>query len=168
MKIGIDAGALGGKKPFVSGNFQLADRLIFNLCRLNRKITFVLYSMDPINSTIMMKYGNNVINKIVKPRRFWNSLGLSIELLVNPVDLFLGLNQHLPLFNVTKSVIFILDLAYKIYPELFNNKHKISLMTRLAIKKADAVIAISASTKKDIIRYCNFNKKEIKVIYPGI
>lgn len=169
MKIGIDAGALGGENPFKSGNYYLALNILKNLNKTdkNRNI-YNLYTYEPIDNTVLKELGKNFVNVVVGPKHLWMLFGLPVALVKSPVDLFIGFNQCLPLIFRGRTVVFVLDLAYKTYPDLFNNFCKISLMTRLAINKADAVIAISESTKKDIVKYCNFDKKKIKVIYPGI
>ncbi len=169
MKIGIDAGALSGDKPFKSGNYYLALNILKKLNKYNKSANdYQLYTFAPIEKPVMKQLGVNFSNVVVGPKRFWMMIGMPLELLRNPVDLFIGFNQCLPLFFKGKTIVFILDLAFKIYPQFFVNINKISLMTKLAIKKANKVVAISESTKKDIVKYYNLNKKSIMVVYPGI
>lgn len=169
MKIGIDAGALSGDKPFKGGNYYLALNIIKQLNEAYKgNNDFILYSFAPINKKILKDLGRHFKNIVAGPKKFWMMFGLPLELLRNPVDLFLGFNQCLPLFLSCKSAVFVLDLAFKLYPELFNNHFKINLLTTLAINKAKIVIAISDSTRIDIVKYYNPDKKKIRVIYPGI
>lgn len=171
MKIGIDAGALSGVNPFKSGNYYLTlnilKRMNINNDSYNNYNDYILYTYEPIKKEIMKVLGSKFINKVAGPRRFWMMFGLPLELLKNPADLFIGFNQCLPLFTGCKSIVFVLDLAFKIYPEMFGDLNKKNIMTKLAIKNANKVIAISQSTKKDLIKYYNLPKKNIRVVFPG-
>lgn len=169
MKIGIDAGALSGDKPFNSGNYYLALNILKKLNKnYNNYNDYKLYSYEPISNKILKELGPKFTNVVVGPKRFWMMIGMPLELLKNPVDLFVGFNQCLPLFFKGKAIVFILDLAFKKYPHLFVNNNKMSLMTTLVIKKANKIVAISEATKKDIVKYYGSAKKKIMVIYPGI
>lgn len=69
-----------------------------------------------------------------------------------------------------KTIVTIHDLAFKIFPEHFPKKdlHKLNLLTDYAVKNADKIIAVSQSTKNDILKfYPQITEEKIKVIYHG-
>ncbi|HIP49152.1 MAG TPA: glycosyltransferase family 1 protein, partial [Lutibacter sp.] len=69
-----------------------------------------------------------------------------------------------------KYVVTIHDLAFKFFPDHFPliDKLKINFYTDIAIKKADKIIAISKSTKKDIIKlYPRIDAGKIEVVHHG-
>ena len=80
--------------------------------------------------------------------------------------------HNLPFFrrSGTKTIITIHDLAFKFFPEYFTkwDLFKLNLLANHAIKKSDKIIAISDSTKKDILRvYPEINEEKIAVVHHG-
>lgn len=146
---------------------MLAYHLLLGLSKIDHKNQYLLYSFLPIPENILAKLGGNFTNLVLKPSRFWMQARLSIEQIVSPVQVFLGLNQALPLLTKSKSVVFVLDLAFELYPETFNNPQKLAWQTRSAVKKADRIVAISQSTKKDLGKIYQTEQNKIKVIYLG-
>ncbi len=75
-----------------------------------------------------------------------------------------------PFFKKTKTVLTIHDLIYLIYPKAYPPGIKGRLrfwLQRLLVKKADAVITISETSKKDIVRFLGIPQEKIQVIYLG-
>jgi glycosyltransferase involved in cell wall biosynthesis len=73
-----------------------------------------------------------------------------------------------PFFKKTKSVITIHDLIYLIYPEHYPSglKGRIRyLIQKILIKKMDAVITISETSKKDICRFLGLRPEKVYVTY---
>jgi len=85
-------------------------------------------------------------------------------------DLFHSLNSELPLFGNIKSIVTFHDLKYIKYPYFLNkfatikSKYMKYTMTKGA-EKANKIIAVSQSTKKDIIHLLGIEKDKITVIY---
>lgn len=65
-------------------------------------------------------------------------------------------------------VITIHDMTYEKLPEYFWAEDPLTLNKRLNIDRADQIIAISETTKKDLIAYSNVDTSKIQVIYHGI
>jgi glycosyltransferase involved in cell wall biosynthesis len=65
-------------------------------------------------------------------------------------------------------VITVYDMIHEIYPDYFPRKDPIVAWKRQVLEEADAVIAISASTKKDIVRLLHTDPDRIRVIHLGI
>lgn len=166
MKIGVDAAVLATTKN-QAGNFRLSFNLLKTLSLIDKTNQYILYSFKPIPRQILARFGSNFQNKVLTPIKFWLQIRLSLELLFNKVDVFLGLNQALPLYSGKKSVVFVLDLAFELYPKLFTNHAKLSWQTKNAVQKADKIIAISKSTKQDLVKMYRMPINKITVVYPG-
>ncbi|MCJ7936039.1 MAG: glycosyltransferase family 4 protein [Chryseobacterium sp.] len=87
-------------------------------------------------------------------------------------DIFHGLSGELPLkWDKTpiKKVVTIHDLIFMRYPQYYSFfDRKIHLWKfKKAAETADKIIAISAQTKRDIIRYLHVPETKIEVIYQG-
>ena len=85
-------------------------------------------------------------------------------------DLFHSLNSELPLYGNMKSVVTFHDLKYIKYPYFLNKfstiKSKYLKYTmKKGAEKANKIIAVSQSTKKDIIHLLGIEKDKITVIY---
>ena len=98
----------------------------------------------------------------------WTHIRLSFELIKNPVDKFFASNA-VPLFSRGEIIVTIHDLGFYCNPKLYHPLELIyqRLSHRLAIKKADKIIAVSETTKKDIIKYFPGTENKIRVIYHG-
>lgn len=104
------------------------------------------------------------------PAAFWRSFKMKDEIKKQEIDVFHGLSHELPngiRQTKAKTVVTIHDLIFKIYPKLypFVDRKIYDLKFRFACEKADAVVAISESTKQDIIRFYDIPEEKIKVIY---
>ncbi len=91
----------------------------------------------------------------------------SIKSKVNPTSLKLrGTRSQ----RSIKYVVTIHDLAFKFFLDHFPliDRLKINFYTDVAVKRADRIIAISESTKRDLIRlYPEINENKIVVVHHG-
>jgi len=69
-----------------------------------------------------------------------------------------------------KKVLYIYDMAYKVYPETINKRTKVDLSRNLkkSCKRADLICTISNFSKNEIIRYMEVEADKIKVIPCGV
>jgi glycosyltransferase involved in cell wall biosynthesis len=74
----------------------------------------------------------------------------------------------LPIYNKFKTVVTVHDLTPIVFPEAFPSGIKGKLkwqMQRFALKRANAVITDSESSKKDIIKHTGIKENKIHVVY---
>lgn len=75
---------------------------------------------------------------------------------------------NLPLFRSSKNVVTIHDLIYLVYPDKYppGVKGKLRFLNnKRFVRNADAVITISRTSKKDIVKYLGVNENKVHVIY---
>jgi glycosyltransferase involved in cell wall biosynthesis len=107
---------------------------------------------------------------VLKP--FWRSFSIKKDLEKDGIRLFHGLSHEIP-FNLhktrIKSVVTIHDLIFKIYPGTYPlaDRSIYDLKCRYACRHADRIVAISASTKQDIVRFYRVDPARIEVIPPA-
>jgi len=65
-------------------------------------------------------------------------------------------------------VITVHDMTYEALPHFFPSTDALPFYKRLLMEKADRIIAISETTKADILRYNNVKEHKIEVIHHGI
>lgn len=143
MIIGIDAGALAEKEK--TGIARQTKAILNWLKENDLRHRYFIYD---------------------RPKRGWRYFWLPLLVYLNKVDVFLGLNQALPIFLTCPSVVVVHDLAFEYYPETFPDKgRRLRRLTRQAVKKATHIIARSVSTKKDLIKLYRVPGENITVVY---
>lgn len=170
MVVGVDAGCLGiNDKRLKVGVYRMSFSLLNHLFRIDKKNFYRLYSFFPIEENLLKLFGRRIENRVLRPVVGWLKIWLPLELRRNPVDVFIGLSQSLPsLPKKTKGIVFVHDLTFEKNPYWFINSYiKMSSNTKYAVKKADWVIAISQSTKNDLMGIYGVPAKKIAVIYEG-
>lgn len=105
-------------------------------------------------------------------RTLWENVTLPIEVNRLRPDIFHSLNYSLPFFlrSDAKKVATVYDLIWVKFPEFFGRDTVLASMKRFqhTCDVADRIIAISNSTKKDIVEHFKCEADKIEVIYPGV
>jgi glycosyltransferase involved in cell wall biosynthesis len=168
--IGVDAGCLSvSDKRLQVGVYQLSFNLLKSLSRVDITNEYLLYSFSPISEDILSHFGPHMENRVLKPRKFWLTARVSLEFLLRKPDIFLGLNQALPIFHPMKTIIFVYDLAFEHFPNCYlDSFNKLSWQTRYAVYHSDKIVAISYSTKNNLIKLYGIRGEKIEVNYPGV
>ncbi|MDI6791963.1 MAG: glycosyltransferase [bacterium] len=144
------------------------QRYIYNLIKhLSLEEDEFVYTIFKGTQKSLFSY-SNLRERIVKiPMYNWQEqVFFSQELLSQKVDLFWGTNFIIPLIMPCKSILTIYDLTFLHFHG--QNPVQTERWIRLSAKSADRIIAISKSTKRDIVRFLHIPENKIKVIYPGI
>ncbi len=121
-----------------------------------------------------------LIFKNIRCQRFWTIFGLSFEivktLLLNyfkrkysRIILFCPAHNF-PLILPKERVVTIHGLEYEKAPFCYSFFHRwyLRLVTKFSVKKATKIIAVSETTKSDLINLYKVESDKIKVIYHGI
>jgi glycosyltransferase involved in cell wall biosynthesis len=66
-----------------------------------------------------------------------------------------------------KRVLTVHDMTYELFPGKFSPADPVILDKRTSIDRADAIIAVSMSTKNDLVRLCGIPPERVTVIYHG-
>ncbi|MFM9950895.1 MAG: glycosyltransferase family 4 protein [Saprospiraceae bacterium] len=101
---------------------------------------------------------------------WWRSSGIKKDLLRDGIQLFHGLSHEIPLGlhrTGIPSVVTIHDLIFKRYPDqyAFLDRLIYDWKFNYACRHADRVVAISESTKNDIVEFYGIAPERIEVIY---
>jgi glycosyltransferase involved in cell wall biosynthesis len=170
MKIAIQAADLDAKR--IDGTRVYIKNLLELFGRIDQNSQFIIYHKKKFNPELIPPdFSNYKIVRISWPF-FWTQIRLAISLLKEKPDVLWMPMHNVPYFKPksVKTVITIHDLAFKYFPECFTKWElwKLNFLAKMAIKKSDKLIAISESSKKDILKfYPKIKKSKIKVIYHG-
>ena len=108
------------------------------------------------------------VNPVV--RVLWEQLIQPVALVKEQIDLLHSLAYALPLACPARSVVTVHDLCVLLFPRAFNpaNRLYLAAATRRAVRQADGVIAVSASTRRDLVRWLGVPEEKIAVVPNGI
>jgi len=170
MKIAIQAADLDSSR--IDGTRVYLLNILKYLGKISKSDEFIIYHKKKFNTELIpAKFSNYIIRKIFFPI-FWTQIKFAWDIQKNKVDALWMPMHNIPFFKnrKIKTVVTIHDLAFKQFSETFPKKDlfKLNFLTNLAVRKSDKIIAVSKSTKKDILKfYPKISPKKIKVIYHG-
>lgn len=171
MNIGFDAkrafhnaSGLGNYSRFLirilAEHFPEHNYLLFNPKENNRWNVAAHSSVQEINPT------KKTIGSL------WRSFYGSKKVEQHNLQVYHGLSNELP-FGIVKSkakkVVTIHDVIFKRYPQFYNSADRLIYDKKYkhALSTADTIVAISETTKEDIVAFYNVSPDKIKVVYQG-
>jgi glycosyltransferase involved in cell wall biosynthesis len=103
-------------------------------------------------------------------RMMWEQLAAPFALRRHGIDLFHAMAFVAPLSSPCPTVVTVLDLSFFRYPSAFTTGKRLylQLMTRLSARRAAQVIAISDSTRRDVIATLGISPSRVQTVYCGI
>lgn len=101
---------------------------------------------------------------------FWRQWGIYKDIASSGIQIYHGLSAELPLsINKTsvKKVVTIHDVIFRKFPKWYPalDRKIYDFKTKFACKHADTIIAISETTKNDLIEFYQINPDKIQVVY---
>jgi glycosyltransferase involved in cell wall biosynthesis len=177
MKIGIDAYPLYEPNNTGIGTYVL--NLLTDLSKIDHVNTYLLYTPGVIHREKADMITKNPNFKIItaggilkKSRRLWlQSLSLIRVIRRNNPDVFFGGGEYIPLLMPLKTVAVmgLPDIVFRLFPDTVPPVNMIFYKTlfRLCLMRADRIITISETSKKEIIDNLGI-RKEITAIPLGI
>lgn len=170
MQIAIQASDLDSER--IDGTRVYLLNMLNRFGALSPDDDFLIYHRNNFNPHLEPKNYSNY--KIIKKEfpLYWTQTRFAFEMFKNKPDRLWMPMQALPFFKSSKlnCTVTIHDLAFKFFPEFFPKKdlRRLNLFTDFAVKKSDKIIAVSESTRNDILKfYPNVKEEKIKVIYHG-
>ena len=176
MVIGIDASRAFLKDR--TGIEEYSYQVIKNLMNKLNGQRVVLYLREnstnyEFNTNILTIDGielpKNWTTKVIKWPRFWTQIGLSLEMLLHPVDVLFIPAHTVPCIHPARTIVTIHGLEYEFCPEAYSFWER--LYMRSTIKKsckwASSIIAVSENTKKDLMKLYKVPEEKKEVIYEG-
>jgi glycosyltransferase involved in cell wall biosynthesis len=149
MKISIDGGALHPKNQERFGTAIFSENLIKALHIYDKNNRYYIYTFDNL-----------------KPRLFWLKGRVSLEEFKEKKDVFLALNQAVPLYVSGKVISFCHGLSYYFYPQYYSKKDLVRLNGQLKemVNKSDFIIVSSEKIKKELEAIPPYLPTEKKIV----
>jgi len=168
MIIGVDGNEANVEKKVGVSIYTLNLLNYFNKIA-NKNISFKIFlKNNPRNE--LPKENKYFKYEVVHGNFLWSQIFLPIRLYKKKdIDIFFSPAHYLPRFCSVTSIVTIHDLSYLYYPEDFLKKDLFQLKnwSSYSLKKAKKIIAVSKTTKKDIIKNYKIPDEKIEVIHNG-
>lgn len=155
-----------------------------NLELQNKENKFVLYLEEDIDWKLPANFEKKVfLPKLYKRddlmrKLIWERRMLPKKVAEDECDVLLSLYQSATIVRPhpnpplskgreLKHFMFVHDVVWKIFPEYLNNLRKKIYYRQVekAARKADQILTISQSAKKDIVKHLGIPEKKIRVLY---
>jgi glycosyltransferase involved in cell wall biosynthesis len=165
MKIGFDARDLIGCRTGV-GRYLL--NLVNALSNVTMDNEYHLYTHKKLEEKLFDDTQNVHIKNINGYKYLWKNIFFPISLLSDKIDLV-----HIPSYSAMwfppcKSVVTIHDMIFAKHPEWAANKKqyiRFKYYVKKTAKKADAIIVVSKTSKKEVIELTGVPEEKIYVTY---
>lgn len=172
MKIGIDATALP-LEPVGAGIYII--NLLRALGDLNTGHELVVFLHEKARRYLEMDKTTNILQVVLPDknpalRLAWEQIMLPNLVKRYKIDLLHSLHYTSPFLLPCASVVTIHDLTFFIFPELhrFTKRLFFPLAIRTSVRKADALITVSESTRQDSIRLLHVPEERIFNVQLGV
>ena len=175
MKIGFDAKRLYNNFTGL-GNYSRTT--IDILTEYVPQHQYFLYTPKVTKNQVTLPYLQSAKCRTCLPEgtmkgSLWRSYGLAGDLARDEIDLFHGLSNEIPTGLVKRgipSVVTIHDVAFHTFKDMYrwHDRMIYHQKWKYACLHANHIIAISESTKADIIHFFNVPEEKISVIYQPV
>lgn len=170
MKIAIQAADLDYDR--IDGTRVYLLNMLRRFGALSEDDEFIIYHRKNFNPELSPpELVNYKIKKIFCPF-LWTQAGFLRAVRKDNPDVLWMPMHNIPLMRnkKMKTTVTIHDLAFKYFPDHFTkiDLMKLNFLVGMAVKRSDKIIAVSESTKNDILKfYPEIKEQKIKVIYHG-
>ncbi len=170
MEVGYDAKRLFHNH---TGLGYYSRTLIQSLSEADPEFRATLFDANPVVTAQTELFHDHEKYRIVKPgipAWYYRSVRINKYLDTTRLSLFHGLSNELPYLPIPSSipaVVTIHDVLFKSFRADFpwHDRLIYQFKTRVALERADLVVAISEATKEDILRHFKVAENKIRVIY---
>jgi len=170
LHIGIDASRVAVAAR--TGTEHYTYELLAALARRDRHTRYTLYC-NRMPAALPPLGPNFALRRIPFPR-LWTHIRLSAELLAHAPDV-LFVPAHVlplgaPLRRRMRTVVTVHDLGYLRFPEAHTPMQRLylRLSTLWSARAASRLIAISAATRDDLVRFTGVRSEKIAVVHHGL
>lgn len=168
MIIGIDGNEANVKEK-VGVSVYTVEMLRYFRQHASKDIQFVVYLREkPLDD--LPKESPFFSYEIVRGGRLWRDVLFPFHLYRDPkIDVLFCPAHYTPRFCPVPTVVTIHDTSYLFFRNEFLKRDlfKLTAWSKHAIIKSAKVIAVSKSTKKDIVKNYHISENKIKVVHNG-
>lgn len=170
MRIAVQASDLDHAR--IDGTRVYLLELLKRFGKLDTANTFTLYHKGKFNPVLAPPKFPHYEERALPFPKAWMQTRFAWEMFqTKPEKLFLPIQAAPAIFPFSVEVTATIhDLAFKRYPETFplRDRLKLNFMLSTVVRQADKLIAVSESTKRDLLEFFpHLQEEKIKVIHHG-
>lgn len=170
MRIAINTLSLNKTKAGM-GNYII--NLVNNLAHIDKKNEYHVFVSENNKHFFNIKQGNfKIINigriiRINLARLVWEQVFLPAYVKRHKIDVLHSPGFVIPFLSKAKNVLTIADMTFINYPKVHTivKRAYFGLFMPYSMRKADRIISISGSTKRDALKLININPDKIEVTH---
>jgi glycosyltransferase involved in cell wall biosynthesis len=148
---------------------------IKRLARIDRTNNYTIKGTQFSKIELGIESDNFRIENIPRPTilrliwKLWHRIGFDVRLSPGKPDLFLSMDFSLPLYCPSPAIAIVYDIIPLIIEGTFPWYTRAIFEKYIShtVKSADAIVAISQSTRNDLIHRLGVKPEKIHIIYPG-
>ena len=139
---------------------------------------YLLFTPRANESSLTHTFLHDDRYEVFTPKRkflssFWRTFSMGKAAARAGADIFHGLSHELPTGLRSRgvhSVLTVHDVAFKTFTDMYHwhDRQIYDMKLRHACRQAEAIVAISESTKRDVMRFYHVDEKKIQVIYQPV
>ena len=166
MRIGIDASRAFMKER--TGIEEYSYQVVKSLRGKLKNHQVVLYLRKGQAVDFDLPAGWRV--KVIRWPYLWTQFGLSLEMLLRPVDALFIPSHTVPMIHPKKTVVTVHGLEYEVMPQAYSFPARMymRLSIKFSCRWAATIIAVSENTKKDLINIYKIPGEKIRVVHEGV
>lgn len=171
MRIGFDAKRLYNN---FTGLGNYSRTLVSNLVNFYPEEEYFLYTTGISSDETVRRFYEDKRLKTIKAvtpfKSLWRTFSITGRLKSDRIEIFHGLSGEIPVslsHTGIKRIVTIHDLIFRVHPDTYRHADRFfyDKKFRFACRHADRIIAISESTRNDIISHYGTEPSRIKVVY---
>lgn len=149
MRVSIDGGALCTAPDNMFGNYIFTKNLLEAIYLFDKKNTYSIYSFCKKPS--WLKLNDKLNYKILIPNYLWLSTRVSLEEITEKKDVFLALNQALPIIASPKIISFSHGLSFHFYPDFYpDSYYALEDQVKPMVRRSKNIIVSSIKVKREL------------------
>ncbi len=170
--IGINALLMSGRKSYRSaGIHNYISGLLPHLVPADERLRHTIFLSEgrpELNGDTKLYYAGDDKSRPLN-RVIWEQLQQPWIVRSEKVDLLHSMAFVAPVVSRVPSVVTVYDLSFLKMPGRFKaaNRIYLSSLTARSCRQAERVIAISESTKRDVVEAFDVSPDKVDVVYPG-
>lgn len=166
MNISVDGGGLCAFTNNRFGTYTFTKNLLKALYTYDKKNNYSVYTFCDLESNMQ---SNRFTIKQLKPSVAWMKGRVSVEEYLHKNNVFLALNQSLPLYTKAKKIVFSHGLSYVQHKELYLHEYnRLNSQLNQYTSQADIIITSSVKVKDELIDLNPKLKDKVKAIPFGL
>ena len=165
MKISVDAGALCTPRHSQFGTYTVTRNILEALGRYDSDNQYTAYTFTKVHDPVLSQ--KNLHQKVLRPSFAWMSARVSMQEILYPGDIYLGLNQAIPWLTRSRIFSFLHGVSFFIRKDLYPDSYEaLKDQVLFAISRSEKVIVSSVRVKEDLEEHFRF--KDTVVIPFGV